>query len=191
MKRFRRWLLNGLAALSLLLLAATIILDLRSYRIADDLRFQNDRPQNGKCSLFLATADSNKGTAEIVIESGTANLIESPTFNLQYSSGPAYFSIFESMRRTKFERFGFRIARDRFPFVHAVSAPNGVTTVVDFPLWFPAIIFTAIPLRRFSLLRERRNLSPHYCHSCGYDLRATPNRCPECGTVPTKTQTAP
>jgi hypothetical protein len=48
--------------------------------------------------------------------------------------------------------------------------------LVAMPFWLPAQI-------RAQRREKRERLGK--CGQCGYDLRATPGRCPECGTVPT------
>ena len=59
-----------------------------------------------------------------------------------------------------------------------------------FVRWWLIVILTAIlPVARFGPLVWRQWRSEHaegLCPNCGYDLRATPERCPECGKIPTK-----
>jgi hypothetical protein len=65
--------------------------------------------------------------------------------------------------------------------------PNwaGATAVVRLPDWF-VLATVGSPLLVRLLKRRRARASRGLCTVCGYDLRASPERCPECGTVATE-----
>ena len=65
----------------------------------------------------------------------------------------------------------------------AGSYPTDPMHFVILPFWFLIFLPTALLI---PLLRRRKRITPRvgFCKACGYDLRATPARCPECGATP-------
>jgi hypothetical protein len=68
--------------------------------------------------------------------------------------------------------FYFRTTSPALSFDVAVSLPWWVIAV-------PAGLSVILIVNR----RRRARITAHLCVHCGYDLRATPERCPECGTA--------
>ena len=66
------------------------------------------------------------------------------------------------------------------PF-YAVTTSNWV---LAFPIWWVMVPVGAIGVgEAFLFVRRIRRSRADYCSVCGYDLRGTPDRCPECGTA--------
>ena len=85
-------------------------------------------------------------------------------------------------RRTWSQRLGFNARRATF------SGPSERATEwgVRVPHW-SLVLLTALPpvlwLGVISRLKRRNRRKRGLCANCGYDLRASSDRCPECGTL--------
>jgi hypothetical protein len=81
--------------------------------------------------------------------------------------------------------FGYTTSR-HFPLTYKVVPQRGYITHtrgVVIPYWFIALIAGIAPVRWvIRRMRAARNTVAGACPHCGYDLRASHDRCPECGT---------
>src|SRR5439155_22159114 len=81
------------------------------------------------------------------------------------------------------------------PRLQSVRPGPWQSTVLILPIWLLAALFAApsgLWLYRWSARRQRRRrLGAGLCPTCGYDIRATPDRCPECGTIPSPPHNPP
>lgn len=172
MKRLLRVILRVGTALSLLLFVAIAPLWLRSY-----WRTTSIGVMHGSRNYFL---DVSKGEASLVTLWRRWALDSTWRFRLADEVPIVYSDV-----SFKWRRWG--VAKRQMTFVMEAgdTRPNLIIDVWTVPCWAVATSCLIAPglswrLWRRDAHRKRAGL----CRVCGYDLRGTPERCPECGTVP-------
>jgi hypothetical protein len=184
---FRRRVFTALSVLSLLLCIATLALWVRSYWCYDEiLAFYVSDPKS-YVGDPIWSLESLRGQVaylgcwnEVWVAFPTVTVMH---YGFIYEWAPAanVGALLESALGSGW--LGFTVL---WPDGRAISGP---TSGVAVPHWFLALLFAILPaLYLRAMLRSRRRHLTGHCPHCGYDLRATPARCPECGLLTAETR---
>jgi hypothetical protein len=193
----RRWAFHILAGFSLLLAVAAAVMWVRSYRPAPEwIGYIWLVPKEDHVLRTFWAIDSGEGgicfeTANIIIgdsrhRSRTAQQTVRTFYRgfqwwqLQPRSRSNY--PFKRPDRTSLGRsLGFEFHSSSTP--SPVLGRNHSYLSVTVPYWFLILWLALLPGRQvFIFYRNRSRRRRGLCIACGYDLRASEARCPECGT---------
>ena len=197
----KRWVSCIFTCLTLLLFLASAALASRSYMVADYFRLNILHAEQGLifgkqwstyCYIvsqkglieanFISASESradwnymktNNGISSVIISMGRNAYV----FHKSFAPGDGFNTASEwPPDRIVFSGLGF------YAGGHTYADDGAQLYGVSIPYWFTGLVALIWPVRVLVLfLRLKRRRSGGLCVTCGYDLRGTPDMCPECG----------
>ena len=184
----KRQVFFAISALSLLLCIATATMWIRSYCVFDG--YSNDGEFENLSAPHSAIAvKSQSGLLRLCyceFTGGQGPGIGAPKW--MHSTAPQL--LLPGISLPLWNHGGFGVLRGLTLFSDFIPHNYwilGKMTVWFIPYWAILLCTSVFPvvatLQIIHEWRTHRRRSRQQCPACGYDLRATPDRCPECGTV--------
>jgi hypothetical protein len=179
-RRLTRILLNAAMVASLLLSVVAAGLWVRSYRVIDRVL---SIPAGGSDRGYGYHSGMGVVTARRLVTSRAIGADQA-----EHESRPVTDVDRSSHRQWLEAETWHGFAWQETAFANPARNVYGAWHEVSVPYWFILLCGAAMPSVRVArrTIRASRS-SARTCANCGYDLRATPDRCPECGTVPPST----
>lgn len=200
-----RPILTPVAALSLVLCGLALVLWVRSHWMTDDLRRHLVHGGGENVRSSIVGAQTSEGTLVVYRYRFERTITATPNADVAGRGARAL------LRRRQLIAGQALAQQQAFAdgrwHLNAPAGKSSVLSTVGFivvsqssggggwsthrravrcPLWIVVLVTAWLPLHWLVLFRSyhRHREEQAVCGQCGYDLRATPNRCPECGTVP-------
>jgi hypothetical protein len=179
MKRFRRWLFNWLTAVSLICFVVAIGLWVRALSASDTFYWSSSSNSRMVWVYWV------NGSLETEFISGNVSWGINPGFHFMTNFFPdiPVWAFIAKPNGWRYEFLGVGVAHwipGRFVPAYVYSE-----TLFVLPLWVAAVLTGTLPaIAGVECWKRRKRISGGLCRNCGYDLRATPDGCPECGTIP-------
>jgi hypothetical protein len=195
MKRFRRWMLDALAAISVLLFIAIALAWAMSYTHSLYFGVGNVAGIDvSRGEVWLQHTKEYMGTwryqvpPPVTIIMAGSPRYDPPSHRVRFGMG-APMNYGQGFVASKFSLIKSSTGLEMLARRHGTLVPGLFLESygVRCPVWSLFVLTAILPSLRFIAIRRRREehrIRNGLCHHCGYDLRATPKRCPECGTIP-------
>jgi hypothetical protein len=199
--RLLRILFHTATALCLLLCLAALALWIRSHFVTDQFythSFDDERRNNNDITTWRQTLYQSAGGRLEIGQFLQAGDRWQPGHNKTYrevmetlARGNEFYVATPAGRRPKYAIFregeGSQWGPIRSWAYEGSKTVGFDSRALSVPHWTLALILALPPAIWAGLyLRRRRRHKAGLCPACGYDLRATPDRCPECGATPAR-----